>query len=95
MSLSKEEQVKRIQKIMNKPSIYPDGRFTFGTYKGKTIEQVMKKDPAYVDWALSEDFIGKQFRDKLEKAMKTWRDNGGYFKSRKQHDYSISNTIGY
>ncbi len=39
--------------------IYNDQKvpaFNFGKYKGKTVQQVLRRDPAYFDWIMKSDF---------------------------------------
>lgn len=52
MKKSVEEQVKIIRQVMNKKKIVPDYRFTFGKYKGKTLDYVYseRQDNAYFAW---------------------------------------------
>jgi hypothetical protein len=41
------------QKHSNMKYYYSDTIFTFGKYKGKTLDEVMQLDPDYVDWCLA------------------------------------------
>lgn len=64
-----KEQIDAIQCVLRKPQ-FPDYKFTFGQYTGKTLEYVLRMDTNYVQWVLSEDFIKPRVRSKIEQGLK-------------------------
>ena len=68
MSKTIEQQLAAIKKTMSKEQ-FPFYRFTFGQYRGRTLESVMREDRQYLEWLLSEDFITDHVRNKIEKAL--------------------------
>lgn len=69
MSLSIEEQVKRIGKIMNDDREFPEGNFPYGRYKYEPIHIIAKRDREYVEWAILENAFGATMTKKLEKTL--------------------------
>lgn len=54
MAKSKKEQLAAIQSVLGKEQV-PDYRFTFGKYKGRTLEYVFMFDKPYLMWLWAED----------------------------------------
>lgn len=50
--LSEEEAIKKMVEISSTPSMIK--KFTFGKYKDKTIEEVLKIDKGYLEWLLTQ-----------------------------------------
>lgn len=54
-NLSIPEQLEAIKKIMGKKDKTPFYRFTFGKYKGKTLDWVVASDYKYLIWLYNND----------------------------------------
>jgi len=63
--------------IQDKVSTFED-LINFGKYKGQTVEDVIDKDPQYIEWALEEEILKLKPRvisylqDKLEDTEQGW-----------------------
>lgn len=69
--LSQEAQKQIISQVLGVPSKFPDYRFNFGQYRGKSLEYVYKNDRSYLHWLLSEDFINPLLRKRLNNLLGT------------------------
>lgn len=67
---SLQEQTKAIQAIFSKGKKIPDYRFTFGQYKGKTLEYVLQIDRKYLQWILTEEWPKPRLRQYVEQALR-------------------------
>jgi len=55
MTLTKEEQLKKIQGILGDKNQVPFFVFNFGKFKGMTLEFVYKNHPDYLKWLYHSD----------------------------------------
>jgi len=66
------EQLSAIANILGKKPDLPDFIFMFGKYKGESMADISAKDPNYLRWLLSEDWVEEKPRLKqaLEATLK-------------------------
>ena len=46
-----------------------EARFYFGKYKGKTVLEIAKSDPEYLQWLLTEKIGGNKIESAIRKAL--------------------------